>query len=89
MIVRISMDDQYEVLDEEKLEQLDHAAIAAVESDDEAAFRAAYDELLAFVRSGGPVDEDHLGGSDLILPPADVTLAEARTEFSGEGLLPS
>jgi len=89
VIVRISMDDQYEVLDEEKPEQLDHAAIAAVESDDEAAFRAAYDELLAFVRSGGPVDEDHLGGSDLILPPADVTLAEARTEFSGEGLLPS
>ncbi len=89
MIVRISMDDQYEVLDEEKLEQLDQAAIAAVESGDEAAFRAAYDELLAFVRSGGPVDEDHLGGSDLILPPADVTLAEARTEFSGEGLLPS
>jgi hypothetical protein len=83
------MDDQYEVLDEEKLEQLDQAAIAAVESGDEAAFRAAYDELLAFVRSGGPVDEDHLGGSDLILPPADVTLAEARTEFSGEGLLPS
>ena len=89
MIVRISMDDQYEVQDEAKLDELDRAAIAAVHADDEAAFRAAYDELLAFVRAGGPVDEDHLGGSDLILPPADVTLAEARTEFSGEGLLPS
>jgi hypothetical protein len=83
------MDDQYLVEDEETLEQLDHAAIAAVENNDEAAFRAAYDQLLAFVRAGGPVDEDHLGGSDLILPPADVTLAEARTEFSGEGLLPN
>jgi hypothetical protein len=89
VIVRISMDDQYDVQDEAKLERLDRAAITAVNSNDEAAFRAAYDELLAFVRSGGPVDEDHLGGSDLILPPADVTLAEARTEFSGEGLLPS
>jgi hypothetical protein len=89
VIVRISMDDQYEVQDEAKLEELDRAAIAAVNGNDEAAFRSAYDELLAFVRSGGPVEEDHLGGSDLILPPADVTLAEARTEFSGEGLLPS
>ena len=89
MIVRISMDDQYRVDDEAKLEQLDQAAHAAVDSNDEAAFRAAYDQLLAFVRSGGPVDDDHLGGSDLILPPADVSLAEARTEFSGEGLLPS
>lgn len=88
MIVRISMEDQYRVEDEETLEQLDHAAIAAVQRGDEAAFRVAYDELLAFVRAGGPVDADHLGGSDLILPPADVTLAEARTEFSGEGLLP-
>jgi hypothetical protein len=83
------MDDQYEVEDEAKLEQLDHAAHAAIDSNDEAAFRAAYDALLTFVRAGGPVDEDHLGGSGLILPPADVTLAEARTEFSGEGLLPS
>lgn len=82
------MDDQYEVKDEAKLQQLDNAAVAAVESNDEAAFRAIYDELLAFVRSGGPLGEDHLGGSDLILPPADVTLAEARTEFSGEGLIP-
>jgi hypothetical protein len=89
MIVRISMEDQYEVHDAATLEELDHAAIAAVNSNDEAAFRAAYDQLLAFVRAGGAVDEDHLGGSDLILPPADVTLAEARTEFSGEGLLPS
>ena len=89
MIVRISMDDQYQVHDEAKLKELDLAAIAAVEGNDEAAFRGAYDELLAFVRAGGPVDEDHLGGSDLILPPADVSLAEARTEFSGEGLLPS
>ena len=89
MIVRISMDDQYEVQDTAKLEELDDAAHAAANSNDEAAFRAAYEQLLEFVRAGGPVDEDHLGGSDLILPPADVSLAEARAEFSGEGLLPS
>jgi hypothetical protein len=83
------MEDQYSVEDEARLHELDSAAHAAVDSDDEAAFHSAYQELLAFVRAGGPVDDDHLGGSDLILPPADVSLAEARTEFSGEGLLPS
>ena len=88
MIVRIAMEDQYEVQDEAKLQELDDAAHAAIDGDDEAAFHAAYEQLLTFVRSGGPVDDDHLGGSDLILPPADVSLAEARTEFSGEGLLP-
>ena len=88
MIVRISMEDQYEVQDEAKLQDLDNAAHAAIDGNDEAAFHKAYEQLLAFVRAGGPVDDDHLGGSDLILPPADVSLAEARTEFSGEGLLP-
>lgn len=88
MIVRISTEAQYKVADETKLNELDNAAVAACETGDETAFRAAYDRLLEFVRSGGEVDADHLGGSDLILPPPDVTLAEAQTEFSGEGLLP-
>lgn len=88
MIVRISTEGQYEVSDEAKLNELDNAAVTACESGDEAAFRASFDALLTFVRSNGAMDDDHLGGSDLILPPPDVTLAEARTEFSGEGLLP-
>jgi len=29
-----------------------------------------------------------LVGSDLILPPPDVSIEEAREEFSGEGLIP-
>ncbi|MGP0047309.1 MAG: PspA-associated protein PspAA, partial [Solirubrobacteraceae bacterium] len=31
---------------------------------------------------------DQLFGSDIILPPPDVSLAEARSEFLGEGLIP-
>lgn len=88
MIVRIATEGQYEVTDGERLNELDNAAVAAADSGDEAAFRRAYDELLGFVRNGGALADDHLGGSDLILPPPDVTLAEARAEFSGEGLLP-
>jgi hypothetical protein len=45
--------------------------------------------LLEFIRSNGqPVAEDQLVGSDVILPPPDVSLEEAMTQFTGEGLIP-
>jgi hypothetical protein len=45
--------------------------------------------MLELVRSEGqPVDDDELVGSDVILPPADTTFAEACAEFTGEGLIP-
>jgi len=34
------------------------------------------------------VDDDRLEGSDVILPPPDTSLEEARAEFTGEGLIP-
>lgn len=90
MIVRISGEDQYRLADQDgRLQELDHAVVAAVGAGDEAAFRSAFDELLAYVRSNGErLGEDELAGSDLILPPADITLAEAGEEFTGEGLIP-
>ncbi len=91
MIVRIATEGQYELddADTERLNELDNKAVASCSADDEQAFRQVYDELLEFVRSKGrPVDDDHLGGSDLILPPPDVSLEEAKTEFQGDGLIP-
>ena len=91
MIVRISNEGQYEVDegDVAKLNELDNEAVAACESLSEAAFHKAFDELLDFVRKNGRmVGDDDLVGSDMILPPADVSLAEARSEFQGEGLIP-
>ena len=45
--------------------------------------------MLEFVRSKGqPVDDDRLEGSDVILPPPDTSLEEAKAEFTGEGLIP-
>ena len=32
--------------------------------------------------------DDELFGSDIILPPADVSLEEAKREFQGDGLIP-
>ena len=91
MIVRISTEDQYELLpaDAEALEELDRQAIAAVEAGDEEQFRAAFGRLIEFVRSKGQlVSDDRLESSDLILPPPDATMAEASAEFSADGLLP-
>jgi PspAA-like protein len=91
VIVRISTEAQYELGDDDvaELNALDNAAVASCESQDEAGFHAAFERLLEFVRSHGePVTDDDLRGSDLILPPADVSMEEARAEFSGEGLIP-
>ncbi len=92
MIVRIATEGQYQVqeADAGRLRELDDAAVAASEAGDEAGFDAKFAQLIAFIRSAGqPVDDDHLGGSDLIVPPPDVTYAEASAEFSGEGLIPN
>ena len=91
MIVRISTEGQYEVgeADVAGLNELDNAAVSTCESGDEASFTATYAKLMDYVRSKGTeLGAGDLRGSDLILPPPDVTLEEARKEFSGEGLIP-
>jgi hypothetical protein len=91
MIVRISGEDQYRLSDDEKqrLDELESKVGAAIDSADDSAFRGSFGALLDYVRQhGSVVPDDELESSDLILPPPDVTLAEARDEFTGDGLLP-
>jgi hypothetical protein len=91
MIVRIFSEDQYR-LDEShhhELNGLDDAVVAAVEADDEDKFHEAFEALLDFIRKHGtPLGDDELEASDFIMPPADLSLAEAREEFTGDGLIP-
>jgi len=91
MIVRILGEGQLEVPDDhlDQLNQLDSAVESAVESGDEGAFAIALTALLDGVRrSGTALPEDSLHDSDLILPPADATIAEVRELLQGEGLIP-
>ncbi|HLY50564.1 MAG TPA: hypothetical protein VKR21_15335 [Solirubrobacteraceae bacterium] len=91
MIVRIATEGQYELQgdDEQALNELDNEAVLACQGTDEQRFRATYDRMLDFVRTHGRlVADDELATSDLILPPPDTTLEEARAEFTGEGLIP-
>jgi hypothetical protein len=83
VIVRIFSEGQY------RLDELDNASHKAIEAGDERAFEKAFRELLDYVRSHGALlAEDELEGSDLMLPPPDISLDEARVEFTGEGLIP-
>jgi effector-binding domain-containing protein len=91
MIVRISGEDQYELADEDaaKLNELDNAVVAIVESGREDGFADAYGALFEFVRAHGKrVADDELQGSDCILPPPDISFSEAGADFTGEGLIP-
>ena len=92
MIVRISNEGQYEIDDSHRasLNELDNAAVAACDTFDETQFRDAFGRLLGYIREHGhQLPDDELVGSDLILPPPDVSLDEARAEFQGEGLIPN
>jgi hypothetical protein len=91
MIVRIAGEDQFRLdgSQEERLQELDNAVLEAIERGDEAAFGSSLEALLEFVRSSGArLGDEELAASDMILPPADTTLAEAATNFNGEGWLP-
>jgi hypothetical protein len=90
MIVRISTEGQYRLEDGAvgRLNEIDNEAVEAVEAGDEGRFASLFEQMLALVREGEKLADDDLSASDIILPPPDTTLDEAREEFTGEGLIP-
>jgi hypothetical protein len=91
VIVRIATEGQYRLSDDvrERVNELDNHVVEAVERDDEDRFHELFEELLNLVRTGGtPVGDEELLESDVIVPPPDLTIEEARSDFVGEGLIP-
>ena len=91
MIVRIAEEGQFELPDEDadRLNDLDNEAVAAVKAGDEGRFRELWNQMLDLVaKDGRALPEDELVGSDVILPPRDMSFTEAQNEFTGEGLIP-
>jgi hypothetical protein len=92
VIVRIATEGQYELEDDDKpaFDELDNDVVHTCETDDDEGFHSSFGQLLEFVRTRGKrLSGDQLVGSDVILPPPDVSLKEAKAEFTGEGLIPS
>lgn len=91
MIVRIMSEGQFEVADDalDRLNGLDDAVEAAVAAHDEEAFGDALTNLLDLVRQiGKEVPDEELVESDLVLPPADASLAEVEDLLGADGFIP-
>jgi hypothetical protein len=91
VIVRILTEGQYRIESSllDRLNALDNAIVEAVAAGDEERFRTLLAELLDQVRRHGiPVSPDEFVESDVILPPPDTTIEEARQLFVGDGLIP-
>jgi hypothetical protein len=80
MIVRVMTEGQYEVPDQhlEELRHEDEALLKAVETHDAVSYRQHLDRLLAAVRQGKRLSADALAASDLVLPPPDMSVGEAK-----------
>jgi hypothetical protein len=91
MIVRISGEGQYRLADEDaaRLNELENAVVAVVEGGREDGFADAFAAVLDYVRAHGEqLADDEIETSDVIIPPADISFAEAGKDFTGEGLIP-
>jgi hypothetical protein len=91
VIVRLMGEGQFRVDDslQDRLNELDDQAMAALEASNEAELDQKLEQMFALVRAEGERLPDYdLSASDVIIPPADLTLEETRELVSHEGLIP-
>ena len=91
MIVRIMGEGQYRLEGDAvgRLNELDDRAQEALDRDDEGELDRYLDEMASCVRRDGErLPDGDLSASDAIVPPSDMTLAEAKMFFSEQGLIP-
>ena len=89
MIVRLMGEGQYEI-DKKHLDAVNKIdnTIVQILNTGETAFNAEYKKLFDYVRKNGKkIPDEIIKPSDIIIPPADITLEEARKIFKGEGLI--
>lgn len=90
MIVRIMGAGQYEMNKEqvEELNRIDNNLVQIVDNNNEKAFRTEFKKLTDYVhRMGKHIPDDIIKPSDVIIPPEDITLEEAKKIFKGDGLI--
>jgi len=90
MIIRIMGEGQYDV-DERVVEELnviDNRIVDHVSKNEEVGFKADLGRLISTVKiNGKQVDAKEITKSDIIIPPKDLTLEEAKGIFKGDGLI--
>lgn len=91
MIVRLMGDGQYEIDKKhfDELNRIDNNIVKLVTKGDDKVFKSEFKKLADYVHKFGKKMPDNvLKPSDMIIPPADLTLDEAREIFKGDGLIP-
>jgi hypothetical protein len=91
VIVRLMGEGQWKIDDgvHERLDALDEEAVAALDAGDEAQLDAALERMWELVKSEGEqLPDADLHPSDVVIPPADLTLEETRELVEREGLIP-
>ena len=89
MIIRIMGEGQYNVKSSlfDNLNKIDNTIVDYVQKGDEQGFRKNLTNLIGTIkREGKKIDDRELVESDIIVPPADMTLKEARDVFKGTGI---
>ena len=90
MIVRILGIGQFKLDDRhiDSLNKIDNQIVEHVSKGREKEFRADLAKIISMIQEKGEaIDPAEIISSDIIVPPADMTLEEARQVFSGEGLI--
>jgi hypothetical protein len=90
MIVRILGEGQFEVEGSlvDRLNAIDNKIVEHVNKGDRKEFKNDLARLISAIKEKGePIDPVDIVPSDIIVPPEDLTLEEARKVFRGEGLI--
>ena len=89
MIIRIMGEGQYNVKSSQfdKLNKIDNKIVEYVQKGDEKKYKKGLADLIGMIhREGIKLDNEDLIESDVIVPPEDMTLEEARQVFRGTGI---
>ena len=90
MIVRILGEGQFEVEGSlaDRINAIDNKIVEHVNKGDRKEFKKDLARMISTIKEKGePIDPVDILPSDIIVPPGDLTLEEARKVFRGEGLI--
>ncbi len=89
MIIRIVGEGQYRIPDAlcDELNQIDNRIVKLVEEDKAVEFRDELAKLISEIKENGePIEAEEIMISDIIVPPGDLSLKEAKAVFKGSGI---
>ncbi|WP_406660949.1 hypothetical protein V7O66_00020 [Methanolobus sp. ZRKC3] len=90
MIIRIMGEGQYEVPRSlfDELNVIDNRIVELVDQGNEEDYRTELLKLIQVIKSNGKqLDDSSIVESNIIVPPEDLSLKEAKDIFTGSGLL--